>query len=158
MSFRTALKESAKSTKTTGKLWIKEFCCVRVCVERLAHLQVNVHVRLSCMFTTAFFVVTEKRYCLLFWLDEELVSVVEGKNVMGEVIEGGESMVKFGRSCNQGKILAVGELTYSVLCRKYAMIWLPVAPVEICMLTSCVQSIQDPRVRWRGVNKNLLET
>ena len=68
-----SLKESAKSTKTTGKLWIKEFCCVRVHVERLARLQVNVHVHLSCMFTTAL------RYCLVFWLDEELVSVVEGK-------------------------------------------------------------------------------
>ena len=69
---------------------------------------------------------------------------------MGEVIEGGKSMVKFGRSCYQAKILAVGELTYSVLCRKCGMIWLPVVPVEICMLTSCVQSIQDPRVRWRA--------
>ena len=42
------------------------------------------------------------------------MSVVEGKNVMGEVIEGGESMVKIGRSCYQAKILAVGELSYSV--------------------------------------------
>ena len=56
-------------------------------------------------------------------------------------------MVKFGRSCNQAKILAVGELTYSVLCRKCAMIWLPIVPVSICMLTSCVQFIQDRRVR-----------
>ena len=56
----SALKESTKSAKTTGKLWIEEFCCVCVCVE------------------------------------------------------GGESMVKFGRSCYQAKILAVGELTYSV--------------------------------------------
>ena len=79
MSFRTAVKESAKSAKTTGKLWIEEFCCVRVCVECLARLQVNVHVRLCCMFTTAFYVVTKKRYCLVFWLDKELVSVVEGK-------------------------------------------------------------------------------
>ena len=60
----SALKESAKSAKTTGKLWIEEFCCVHVCVE------------------------------------------------------GGESMVKFGRSCYQAKILAVGELTYSVAMQK----------------------------------------
>ena len=113
MSFSTALKEIAKSTKTTGKLWIEEFCCVRVCVERLTRLQVNVHVYLSCMFTT-FYAVTEKQYCLAFLLDEELVSVVEGKNMMGKVIEGGKSMVKIGRSCYQAKILAVGELTYSV--------------------------------------------
>ena len=129
MSFRTVLKESAKSTKTTGKHWIKKFRCFRVRVERLARLQVNVHVRLSCMFTTAFttafYVVTEKRYCLVFRLDEELVSVLEEKIVMGKVIEGSKSMVKFGRSCYQAKILDVGELTYSVVCRKCAMIWLP---------------------------------
>ena len=61
---------SFKSAKTTGKLWIEEFGCVHVRVERLACLQVNVHVLFSCMFTTAFYVVTEKRYCLVFWLDE----------------------------------------------------------------------------------------
>lgn len=64
---------------------------------------------------TSLAVITEKRYCLVFWLDEELVSVVEEKNVIGEVIAGGKNMVKFGRSCYQAKILAVGELTYSVL-------------------------------------------
>ena len=31
--------------------------------------------------------------------------------MMGKVIEGGENMVKFGRSYYQAKILAVGELT-----------------------------------------------
>ena len=60
MSFRTALKESTKSAKTTGKLWIEEFCCVHVCVECRTRLQVNVHVYLSCMFTTSFYAVTEK--------------------------------------------------------------------------------------------------
>lgn len=64
---------------------------------------------------TSLDVITEKRYCLVFWLDEELVSVVEEKNVIGEVIAGaeGKNMVKFGRSCYQAKILAVGELTYN---------------------------------------------
>ena len=51
------------------------------------------------------------------------MSVVEEKNVIGEVIAGGKNMVKFGRSCYQAKILAVGELTYSVLGREGAMIW-----------------------------------
>ena len=73
------------------------------------------------MHFTVFYVVTEKRSCLVFWIDKELVSVVE---VMGKVIKGGENMVKFGRSCYQAKNLAVGELTYSVLCRECVMIWL----------------------------------
>ena len=71
---------------------------------------------------TSLDVITEKRYCLVFWL-EELVSVVEEKNVIDEVIAGGKNMVKFGRSCYQAKLLAVGELTYSVLGREGAMIW-----------------------------------
>ena len=71
---------------------------------------------------TSLDVITEKRYCLVFWL-EELVSVIEEKNVIGEVIAGGKNMVKFGRSCYQAKLLAVGELTYSVLGREGAMIW-----------------------------------
>ena len=70
---------------------------------------------------TSLDVITEKRYCLVFWL-EELVSVVEEKNVIDEVIAGGKNMVKFGRSCYQAKLLAVGELTYSVLGREGAMI------------------------------------
>ena len=76
------------------------------------------------------------------------MSVVEGKNVMG----------KIWQELLPSKELTVGELTYSMLCRKCAMIWLPVVPVAICMLTSCVQTIQDTRVRWRGMSKNLLET
>ena len=67
MSFRTALKESAKSAKTTGKLWSEEFCCVRVCVECLARLQVNLHVRFSCMFTHVF-------YCVLCCYREMILS------------------------------------------------------------------------------------
>ena len=51
------------------------------------------------------------------------MSVVEEKNVIGEVIAGGKKMVKFGRSCYQAKLLAVGELTYSVQGREGAMIW-----------------------------------
>ena len=69
---------------------------------------------------TSLDVITEKRYCLVFWLDEELVSVVEEKKVIGKVIAGGKNMVKFG---TKQKILAVGELTYSVLGREGAMIW-----------------------------------
>ena len=72
---------------------------------------------------TSLDVITEKRYCLVFWLEEELVSVVEEKNVIGEVIAGGKKMVKFGRSCYQAKLLAVGELTYSALGREGGMIW-----------------------------------
>ena len=45
-----------------------------------------------CLYLTILDVVTKKRYCLVFWLDEELVSVVEEKNVMGKVIAGGENM------------------------------------------------------------------
>ena len=45
---------------------------------------------------TSLDVITEKRYCLVFWFDEELVSVVEEKNVIGKVIAGGKNMVKFG--------------------------------------------------------------
>ena len=45
---------------------------------------------------TSLDVITEKRYCLVFWLDEELVSVVEENKVIGEVIAGGKNMVKFG--------------------------------------------------------------
>lgn len=55
---------------------------------------VNLHVCFSCMFILD--VITEKRYCLVFWLDKELVSVVEEKKVIGEVIAGGKNMVKFG--------------------------------------------------------------
>ena len=61
-------------------------------------------------------------YSFVFWLDKELVSVVDEKNVMGEVTARGKRMVKFGKSSYQANILAVGEL--SVLCRECAMSWL----------------------------------
>ena len=61
MSFRTALKESVKSAKTTGNFGSKNFAVfVYVLSVSLVCLQVNVHVHLSGMFTTAFYVVTEK--------------------------------------------------------------------------------------------------
>ena len=44
MSSKTALKESTKSTKATGKLWSEKLCCDCVYVECPARLLVNMHI------------------------------------------------------------------------------------------------------------------
>ena len=51
---------------------------------------------------------SEKGHCLVFWLEEELVSVVHSKSVMGETVVGEERMVKFGKNSYRAKILATG--------------------------------------------------
>lgn len=51
---------------------------------------------------------SEKGHCLVFWLNEELVSVVHSKSEMGEILVGEERMVKFGKNSYRAKILAAG--------------------------------------------------
>ena len=53
-----------------------------------------------------------EQYCLVFWEDEDAVTVVPAKSVKDDVVVGGTREVAVGKNTYTGKIQAVGKLYY----------------------------------------------